>query len=102
MRRKTIYDGDEPHPHPYVVDDPREAALPDSQFTLVDNVLIHFVHHSHSPDAPTAVLMHGFSGECPRSEKRGKMALTRLRQPDQLLHHAAVGAAGPALQPTGL
>ena len=63
MRRRSIYDGSGTHPSPYVVADPREAALPDSQFTTVDNVLIHYLHHSHTPEAPYAVLIHGFSGE---------------------------------------
>ena len=63
MRRKSIYDGDGTPPSPYVVEDPREAALPESQFTTVDHVLIHYVLHSHSPEAPCAVLIHGFSGE---------------------------------------
>jgi pimeloyl-ACP methyl ester carboxylesterase len=70
-RKKTIYDGDAVYDadSPYLVDDPRDAALADSQFTVIDNVLIHYVHHSRSPDVPTVVFVHGFSGE---SRKRGK------------------------------
>ncbi len=101
-RRPTIYDGNQPHPHPYVVEDPREAALPESHFVTLDNLLIHYVHHTVSAEATTVVMMHGFSGgldPCRRSFIRVSL---EHRQFDQLYHHAAVERAGPAVQSAGL
>ncbi len=63
VRKKTIYDGDSPHPDPFVVASGRDIAGPESQFLSFDGVEIHFVHVSHEdPSRPTVILLHGFSG----------------------------------------
>jgi pimeloyl-ACP methyl ester carboxylesterase len=63
MRRRTIYDGDSPHPHPYEVESGRQIAWPESEFLSFQGIDIHFMHRRHADTSkPTIVMLHGFNG----------------------------------------